>query len=42
LVSNFATAEAAEEWVARKKERVEAESSAGKWFHRSDRNSFRR
>jgi hypothetical protein len=42
LVSNFATAEAAEEWVTRKKEKVEAESSAGKWFHRSDRNSFRR
>jgi hypothetical protein len=43
LVSSFPTEAVAEEWIARKKERVAAESSAGKWFRRSDRgNGFRR
>lgn len=41
-VSSFATAEIAEEWIARKKQRVADESSAGKWFRRSDRGGFRR
>ena len=40
-VSSFATTEGAEEWIARNKERVAAESSAGKWFRR-DRGGFRR
>jgi len=41
-VSSFATAEVAEEWIVRKKQKVEEESSAGKWFRRSDRTGFRR
>ncbi|MBV9860208.1 MAG: hypothetical protein JO038_08925 [Alphaproteobacteria bacterium] len=33
-VRSFATEEAAEEWIARSRERVAAEGSSGKWFKR--------
>jgi hypothetical protein len=36
-VSSFATEDAAEEWIARDKSRVQTESEAGKWFRRPGR-----
>jgi len=41
-VRSFATAQAAEAWIARNKERVAAEGLAGRWFQKSTRGNFRR
>lgn len=41
-VSSFATAEAAEAWIARKQQRVTEEGVAGRWFQRAGKGNFRR
>jgi len=34
IVSSFASASAAEEWIVGAKQRIEAEGATGKWFRR--------
>ena len=39
-VSSFATEQAAELWIERKKEQVATEQQGGRWFQKSKRASF--